>query len=157
MDFSAVTKLPPKQLALIAAGGIGAGLLWRHYSNKKAAASGGTTTAGTVDTSKLALAQNSAGNLGAAGTQQVSSVNDATRDVGQGYIPIPVSKWVVIGQNGVAYYADANGIIGPVNTTSPTSGGSTTGQPLGDGTSTGSLAGGSVPNSPAYGNGTSGF
>lgn len=118
MDFSAITKLPPQRLAMIAAGGIGAGLLWRHFSNRGSTASAG----GGVDTSKLALAENSAGNLAAAQSQQVPSTNDATRDVGQGYIPIPIAKWVVM-VGGVPYYADASGILGPVNNAPATVGG----------------------------------
>lgn len=129
MDFSAITKLPPQRLAMIAAGGIGAGLLWRHFSNRGTTASGGTAA---VDTSKLALAENSAGNLAAAQTQQVPGTNDATRDVGQGFIPIPISKWVVM-VGGLPYYADATGILGPVGgaaVTTPVGGGNPTGAPL---------------------------
>ena len=94
-DVSQITKLPPQKLALIGAVGIGGGLLWRkHNASKAATTTAGTTTAG-VDTSKFALAENSAGNLAAAQTQQVPSVNDATRDVGQGTINLPVVRWTV--------------------------------------------------------------
>lgn len=84
MDLSSITKLPPKRLALIAAGGIGAGLLWRKFSNRSASTTAGMVGAdgNPIDISKLALAQNSAGNL-ATGT------SDAVRDVGQGNIPLP--------------------------------------------------------------------
>lgn len=93
MDLHAITKLPPQKLALIAVVGVGGGLLWRRHAAKTAATPG---TDGTVDTSRLALAENSAGNLAAAQTQQVPATNDATRDVGQGTITLPVVRWTIM-------------------------------------------------------------
>lgn len=114
MDTSALTNIPPKRLAIIAVVGVGGGLLWRHFSGKKSAVA--TDATGTpIDLSKLALAQNSAGNLGASQTEPLPNVNDATRDLGSGFFPIPVTKGVVRGNDGRDYYIDANGaILGPV-------------------------------------------
>lgn len=114
MDTSALTNIPPKRLAIIAIVGVGGGLLWRHFSSKKNAVA--TDATGTpIDLSKLALAQNSAGNLGAAQTEPLPNVNDATRDMGSGFFPIPVTKGVTHGVDGRDYYVDANGtILGPV-------------------------------------------
>lgn len=116
MDLHKLSSIPPKRLAMIAAGGIGLGLLWRHYSASRGSqtTAGGTDSA-VVDTSQLALAQNSAGNLGAAQTVPLASPNDATRDLGSGYFPLPVTKGVIRGADGIDYYIDSTGvIIGPV-------------------------------------------
>lgn len=115
MDTSALTNIPPKRLAIIAIGGVGGGLLWRHFSSKKAGTVATTATGDPIDLSKLALEQNSAGNLGAAQTQAIPNLNDATRDLGSGFFPIPVTMGITRGNDGKDYYVDATGkILGPV-------------------------------------------
>ena len=113
----AITNIPPKRLLLIAGGGIGAGLLWRHFQGRSASATPVGPDGAPIDTSQFALAQNSAGNLGAAGTQPMPSTNDATRDFGSAF-PLPISTGVTQGSDGVWYYVDATGrILGPVGGT----------------------------------------
>ena len=123
MDTTALTKMPPQRLAIVVGGGVGVGLLWRWYAKRKgtkAGSVGGTYTDASgvpVDTSQFALAGNSAGNLGA-GSGMVSDTNSATRDMGTGNFPLPVSKGVATGANGIEYYIDSYGhILGPVNPT----------------------------------------
>lgn len=123
-DLSKITKLPPKRLALIAGGGIVVGLILRHFSKKSTATSTPTVDANgnVVDTSQLALAGSSTGNLGAAGvggTTVGTTGTDptaATRDVGT--ITLPITKWVVT-INGVDYYTDGTNFT-PVYTDTPT-------------------------------------
>lgn len=121
-DTTAITNIPPKRLAIIVAGGIGAGLLWRKLSNRGQSATTIDTANGGVDLSKLALQQNSTGNLGAGGlgdaqTQPIPNPNDATRDLGNGSsFPLPVTKFVQTGQDGIDYYVSPDGeVLGPVN------------------------------------------
>jgi len=116
-----ITKMPPKRLAIIAGAGIGAGLLWRHYANKNVATSTPVDSSGApVDMSQYALAENSAGNLSAGGSggglTTVPNSNDATRGL-DSFLPLPITKYVTTGQDGVDYYAGPDGgLIGPVNT-----------------------------------------
>lgn len=123
MTLEALTHIPPKRLAIIIGVGAVGGLAWRHFHKSTSATTGGDAT---VDTSQLALAQNSAGNLGLAQTEPVPSTNDATRDFGSTF-PLPVTKGVLHGADGIDYFIDPTGhILGPVNPSSqpaPTGGG----------------------------------
>lgn len=93
INLGSITKLPPQKLAIIAAVGIGGGLLWRRHAANKAAT---VTPAAAGYDPNSAVSTTSAGNLAAAQTQQVPSTNDATRDVGQGTITLPVVRWTVM-------------------------------------------------------------
>lgn len=93
IDFHSITKLPPQKLALIAVVGIGGGLLWRRHAAKTATA---TPAAVAGYDPNSAVSTTSAGNLANAQTQQVPATNDATRDVGQGTITLPVVRWTVL-------------------------------------------------------------
>ena len=121
-----LTKMPPQRLAIVVGGGVGVGLLWRWYAKRKAGSAinaGGQMTDASgvpVDTSQFALAQNSAGNLGASGSgsSYVPSPNNAVSPSATpaGSFPLPVTKGVVTGSDGIDYYIDSYGnILGPVN------------------------------------------
>lgn len=90
-NMSSLTKLKPKTLAIIAVGGIGLGLAWRHFSGKSTATvnadgslAGDTSTLGLPGSSTGALAGSTTGDQTDTGT---------TRDVGT--ITFPVVKWVI--------------------------------------------------------------
>lgn len=117
MDTTAITKLKPKTLAIIAVGGIGLGLAWKHFSGRGGAASAGTLNG--VDTSQLAMVGSSTGNLSAptaTGSALGNVDTGTTREVGS--ISFPVVKWVVtIG--GVEYLTDGVNLW-PLGTSNPT-------------------------------------
>lgn len=119
------TKLPPKQLALIAVGGIGLGLAWRYFQNRN---SSNTTVSAPTDVASVpvdtTLPLPTVGNLGSgsssgtvdSGTGSGGTVDSGTRDVGS--ITLPVVKWVVtIG--GKQYLTDGDNIE-PIPSSEPT-------------------------------------
>lgn len=115
MDLSAVTKLPPKRLAIVAIVGVGGGLLWRRYNAKKGVAAS-TTSVAPNDVAPI-YSQGAANDLIGSAT--------AARDVGQGTINLPITKSIIT-VGGVDYYIDQNGNTTPVHPVSVGGGTSTT-------------------------------
>ena len=101
MAANPFTSMPPKTLALVVVGGVGAGLIWRRFAKAKAGGAGGAITAPTaadsVDVNQLALSGSSTGNLGAgsAAGGSTSSYPDPTSAREVGSITLPVVRWVV--------------------------------------------------------------
>lgn len=107
--ISKVTSLPPKQLALIAVGGIGLGFLWRRVSGSRNAATATATpvdVAPTPDINSLPLESSSTGNLGAMGGSSGSN-NGGSTDGSS--ITLPVVGWV-INIGGTDYWTDGTNV-----------------------------------------------
>jgi hypothetical protein len=100
-----VTKMPPQRLLLIAGAGIAAGLLWRHFSNKQAGATGNPLN--PYDSMQ------GAGNLGAFGSslEPTNGIDSADRrDVFGSGINLPVAEWVIVGADGKRYLTNGETI-----------------------------------------------
>jgi len=108
----------PKKLLLVVGAGVGAGLLWRYYSGKKAVAGAANVA---VDASGNPYdSMQGAGNLGAFGGAiggGVAATADR-RDVVDAGITLPVSQWIITGADGIRYLTDGV-TISPLDTTAP--------------------------------------
>jgi len=114
-----VMKIPtpdiknPKHVAVIVVGGVGLGLVGRQVSKRRggvtteSATGDATSDTPAVDLSQYALAENSAGNLGAYGATAPAVDTTTTRDVGT--ISFPVTKWAIT-IDGVEYLTDGTNI-----------------------------------------------
>lgn len=121
-------KLPAgldgKKVAIIAVAGVGIGLIWKHFSNKTAAASN------TLDPNAYALTDNSTGNLATGSGSNGGIVDDSTtRDTGS--INLPVVGWVVT-IAGIQYWTADGTNFTVVNGTNPGPTTTTPGSPIFD-------------------------
>ena len=132
-EVQTIGHLPPKKLALVAVGGITAGLLWKRFGKKKSVGATPTSaaTGGGTDTSQFALAGSSTGPYAGAsgGTSTASPDVSGTRDVGGNGITLPVLSWIIKDKNGIEYRTDGSTIT-PLNPGVPVVG-PTGGQTLG--------------------------
>ena len=121
--MESIGHLPPKKLALVAVGGIGAGLLWKKFGKKKAVGAVPSTAAagGGTDTSQFALAGSSTGPYAGASGGTSTAIPDVsgTRDVGGNGITLPVLSWIIKDSNGVEYRTDGSTIT-PLTPAVPT-------------------------------------
>lgn len=104
---NSLTKLKPKTLAIIAVGGIGLGLVWRHLSGKSSAAVNPDGSLAS-DTSNLGLPGSSTGALAGSTSGDTGGVDTGTtRETGS--ISFPVVKWIIT-IDGVEYMTDGTNI-----------------------------------------------
>ncbi len=91
--FSRITSIPPRRLAIIAGGGIAAGLAWRYWQSRNGNSSSAESSVSTsatsdvIDTRGLGLDIYSSGNLSAVPTTGSDVVAPATRDLGMISLP----------------------------------------------------------------------
>lgn len=115
--ISSLKSIPPKELAIIAVGGIGLGLVWRRFSKRDAPVQQPTPdTAQVPDTTDLGLSTSSSGNLAGKEPDTPTEARGST-------IPLSVVGWVT-NLGGKRYWTDGNSLF-PIDAEPTTTAGTT--------------------------------